>query len=187
MSPDVHYVYMLEMEGPEYYIGQTNNLEVRLAEHESGHGAAATKGRPFKAVWFSQVHDREAAKLLEGRLQRLLKADPAAIARIVASFDRVMSAVRPQKTFRELEREQRQHDRLMEMALHKGSLIGMGMYDTACGLRKPLGVGTWEEFRDGIRERQKIAELRKEGFGSIIRYVPPICPECLKLVPAEGE
>ena len=39
-SPLIWYVYILERPDGDYYIGQTNELHVRLAEHELGGGAS---------------------------------------------------------------------------------------------------------------------------------------------------
>jgi predicted GIY-YIG superfamily endonuclease len=36
-------VYVLELEGDNWYIGKTHNLNVRLAQHWSGEGAKWTK------------------------------------------------------------------------------------------------------------------------------------------------
>lgn len=79
------------------------------------------------------------------------------------------------------------HERLLEIAVHKGSPIGPSMYETACGRRKPKAVETWEKFCDAIEFREKVAEVNNSG--SVVWLVcplPPVCWECEKLMPADA-
>ncbi len=57
-DPLVWYVYILELADGGYYIGQTNDLATRIAEHAVGGGAKATQGKAPRLVWFSHTHDR---------------------------------------------------------------------------------------------------------------------------------
>jgi len=68
--PLVHvlwYVYVLLLEGGDYYVGYTNDLSSRLAEHQSERGGAkTTKGRNPRLMYFEEyegdlatVKDRE--------------------------------------------------------------------------------------------------------------------------------
>jgi putative endonuclease len=48
-------MYILECADGTYYTGSTKNLEVRLAQHQSGLGANHTKKRlPVKLVYFEE-------------------------------------------------------------------------------------------------------------------------------------
>ncbi len=52
------WVYILQCSDNSYYTGSTNNLDVRLAQHQNGEGANYTKKRlPVKLV-FSQEYER---------------------------------------------------------------------------------------------------------------------------------
>jgi len=49
----IGYMYILECIDGSYYTGSTNNLELRLAQHQKGEGANHTKKRlPVKLVYF---------------------------------------------------------------------------------------------------------------------------------------
>ena len=52
-SPAVHYIYILRLQDESLYIGQTNDLVSRVAEHTIDAGAEATKGQKPQLVWFS--------------------------------------------------------------------------------------------------------------------------------------
>ena len=51
-APLVWYVYIIELEDGGYYVGQTNDLPTRCAEHALGGGAKATATQKGKLVWF---------------------------------------------------------------------------------------------------------------------------------------
>ena len=52
------FVYILECSDGTYYVGSTNNLDLRIQQHEIGIGANYTsKRRPLKLV-FIEEHDR---------------------------------------------------------------------------------------------------------------------------------
>lgn len=49
----IGYMYILECSDGSYYTGSTNNLELRLTQHDNGDGANHTKKRlPVKLVYF---------------------------------------------------------------------------------------------------------------------------------------
>jgi predicted GIY-YIG superfamily endonuclease len=54
----------LQLDAGEFYIGQTNDLRLRLLEHGVGAGAQATVNKQGKPAWFSHTHDGESAKQL---------------------------------------------------------------------------------------------------------------------------
>ncbi|MBT8303488.1 MAG: GIY-YIG nuclease family protein, partial [Bacteroidia bacterium] len=49
------YMYILLCSDGSYYTGSTKNLEIRINEHQSGHGANYTKKRlPVKLIYYEQ-------------------------------------------------------------------------------------------------------------------------------------
>ncbi|MEE8473438.1 MAG: GIY-YIG nuclease family protein [Dehalococcoidia bacterium] len=88
-----HYLYILKLDGGEFYIGQTNDLEIRLKEHQDGR-TRSTKGKHPKLVWFEKSQgNREELKEEEDDLTRLAKHSPRAIRRMVAEWQRPLRLV----------------------------------------------------------------------------------------------
>ncbi len=81
----VFYVYILKLEGGNYYPGQTRELRERLSEHRDGK-VKSTKGKNPKLVWFGGVPTREDATSIEVVLKRLVDRNPRAIRRMVIGF-----------------------------------------------------------------------------------------------------
>ena len=70
------YVYVLRCGDGSLYTGWTNDLEQRLAAHQSGKGAKYTKGRlPIEMVYFEEMPDKSAALKRENELKKLKKAE----------------------------------------------------------------------------------------------------------------
>jgi len=65
------FTYMLRCSDKSYYVGHTDDLERRLAEHETGAigGYTATR-RPIQLVWFEEFPTREEAKVVEAQLKK---------------------------------------------------------------------------------------------------------------------
>lgn len=64
------WMYILECADGSYYTGSTNNLEVRLAQHESGQGANHTKSRlPVKLVYWEEYERIDQAFYREKQVQ----------------------------------------------------------------------------------------------------------------------
>ena len=83
-----HYLYILKLDGGQYYVGQTNDLESRLAEHKDG-ATRSTKGKHAKLVWYEKSHgNRDEINADEAELTRLANKSPRAIRRMVAEFQR---------------------------------------------------------------------------------------------------
>ena len=95
-GPTVHYVYILRLAGGTFYVGQTNDLVSRHAEHFIDAGAEATKGQRPELAWFSHTHDRRSAQQMEQRLQATLKRSPLEIEQIVARFNDLLDLVEGQ-------------------------------------------------------------------------------------------
>jgi len=49
----IRYLYILKLDGGQYYVGQSNDLEIRLKEHEDGL-TRSTAGKHPKLVWFER-------------------------------------------------------------------------------------------------------------------------------------
>ncbi len=64
------YTYILECVDGSYYTGSTKNLELRLAQHQSGEGANHTKKRlPVKLVYFEEHKRIDEAFYREKQIQ----------------------------------------------------------------------------------------------------------------------
>jgi putative endonuclease len=68
-----YFVYILASETRELYVGVTNNLERRLAEHRSGYdpGSYSVRHGTTWLVYFEMTADVSAAIRRENRLKRL--------------------------------------------------------------------------------------------------------------------
>lgn len=78
------FVYMLRCKDGSLYTGWTNDLEHRLAMHNSGRGAKYTRGRgPLELVYSEELPDKEAALRRECAIK---KAAPGAKARFAADM-----------------------------------------------------------------------------------------------------
>ncbi len=53
-----NYVYVLENDKRELYIGYTENIKRRLAEHNYGSNKSTSIGRPWKLVFFEGYRNR---------------------------------------------------------------------------------------------------------------------------------
>ncbi len=63
-------MYILECSDGSYYTGSTNNLELRLQQHQSGEGANYTRKRlPVKLVYCEEFDNIEEAFYREQQIQ----------------------------------------------------------------------------------------------------------------------
>ncbi len=70
------FAYFVRCADGSLYAGATNDLEKRVATHNSGRGARYTRSRlPVKLVWSRKVADRSKALSLEARLKQLSRAE----------------------------------------------------------------------------------------------------------------
>jgi len=64
------YMYILECSDGSYYTGSTNNLELRLAQHQAGEGANHTRKRlPVKLVYYEEYQRIDEAFYREKQVQ----------------------------------------------------------------------------------------------------------------------
>lgn len=63
-------MYILECSDGSYYVGSTNNLELRLMQHQNGEGSIYTKTRlPVKLVYFEEFRRIDEAFYREKQVQ----------------------------------------------------------------------------------------------------------------------
>ncbi|MFG6120995.1 MULTISPECIES: GIY-YIG nuclease family protein [Thalassobacillus] len=83
-----HYVYILKCNDGSFYTGYTNNLEQRLAKHESGKGAKYTRGRgPFELVYWESFETKTAAMRKEFQIKRLSRTKKEALIALKSEGD----------------------------------------------------------------------------------------------------
>ena len=76
------YAYLLRCSNGKYYAGHTDNLEVRLAQHQSGAmGGWTSKYRPVQLVWSDCFPDRDQAFAAERQLKGWSQAKKEALIR----------------------------------------------------------------------------------------------------------
>ena len=74
------FVYMLRCKDSSLYTGWTNDLEHRLAMHNSGRGAKYTRGRgPLELVYSEELPDKEAALRRECAIKKLRRDQKLAL------------------------------------------------------------------------------------------------------------
>ncbi len=65
------FTYILRCSDRSYYVGHTDELERRLAEHETGATCGYTAARrPVQLVWFQEFLTREEAKAAEAQIKK---------------------------------------------------------------------------------------------------------------------
>ena len=74
------FVYMLRCKDGSLYTGWTNDLEHRLAMHNSGRGAKYTRGRgPLELVYSEELPAKEAALRRECAIKKLRREQKLAL------------------------------------------------------------------------------------------------------------
>jgi predicted GIY-YIG superfamily endonuclease len=87
------FVYMLRCRDESYYVGHTDELEKRVAEHDAGVVPGYTsERRPVELVWFAEMVTREDALLRELQLKRWTRRKKEAL--IAGDWDRVKALAR---------------------------------------------------------------------------------------------
>ncbi len=65
------FAYILRCSDGSYYVGHTDELARRLAEHKTGVGSGYTAIRqPVQLVWFQELLTREEAKAVEAQIKK---------------------------------------------------------------------------------------------------------------------
>ena len=74
------FVYILLCADKSYYVGQTDNLEKRFAEHQAGASSVYTSTRrPVELAWSQQCATRIEAKEAEAKIKRWSRAKKKAL------------------------------------------------------------------------------------------------------------
>jgi len=80
------FVYILRCSDGSCYVGHTDNLEARLAQHHDGHGSAYTSARrPVELAWHQDFETRSTALEMERKLKGWNRAKKEAL--IEGRFD----------------------------------------------------------------------------------------------------
>lgn len=68
------YTYIIKCVDGTFYTGWTNDLEKRIAAHNSGKGAKYTRGRcPVELVYYEEYSTSRAARVRECQIKKLGK------------------------------------------------------------------------------------------------------------------
>jgi len=82
MTPTQFWMYMLTCSDGSYYVGHTDNLEVRLAEHQDGtFGGYTSKRRPVALTYVEVFDSRDEAFRRERQVKGWSRAKKEALAR----------------------------------------------------------------------------------------------------------
>ena len=72
----MNYTYIVRCSDGTLYTGWTNNLEKRIAAHNSGTGAKYTKSRrPVELVYFEKFETKQEAQSREARIKQLSRKE----------------------------------------------------------------------------------------------------------------
>ena len=86
------YVYILKCADDSYYVGQTVNMELRLAQHQEGvFGGYTAARRPVKLMWHNSVQTVDEAFKLEQKIKKWSRAKKEAL--IAGAFDELHNIV----------------------------------------------------------------------------------------------
>ena len=70
----MYYVYILfSKKFDKFYVGQTNNFDVRLKQHNDGYDGFTKPYRPWQKALIIEKHNRTEAMELERKLKNLSK------------------------------------------------------------------------------------------------------------------
>jgi predicted GIY-YIG superfamily endonuclease len=87
------FTYMLRCSDGSYYVGHTDEIERRMAQHSSGGyiGYTATR-QPVQLVWFQEFQTREEAKATEAQIKKWSRRKKVAL--IGGNVDELKRAAR---------------------------------------------------------------------------------------------
>ncbi len=87
------FAYLLRCNDGSYYAGHTDNLNLRLAQHETGSfGGYAAERRPVTLVWSESFPTRDEALAAERRIKGWSRAKKEAL--IAGDWDRITQLAR---------------------------------------------------------------------------------------------
>lgn len=106
------YVYILKCSDGSYYVGQTSDIEQRLAQHKDGayKGYTSTR-RPVTLLWHQKVQTDDEAFQLERKLKGWTRAKKEAL--IAGKFEQIHEIVKTERKARETMKrsDERKHER----------------------------------------------------------------------------
>ena len=82
---DLFFVYILKLNGGQFYAGHTRELRERMSEHRDGK-TPSTAGKNPRLVWFDTVDTRDVAADAEAHLKYLIDHNEREIRRMVTEF-----------------------------------------------------------------------------------------------------
>ena len=78
----MNYTYILKCKAGSLYTGWTNDLEQRVAAHNTGKGAKYTKARrPVELVYFEEFETKEQAMKREYAIKQMARKDKLELVR----------------------------------------------------------------------------------------------------------
>jgi len=86
------FTYMLRCADRSYYVGHTDDIEHRIAQHESAVGGYTATRQPIQLVWFEEFPTREEAKVVEAQLKKWTRRKKEAL--IDGKIDELKQAAR---------------------------------------------------------------------------------------------
>jgi putative endonuclease len=91
------WAYMLRCSDGKFYVGHTEDIEIRFAQHQSGYFTGYTyKRRPVALVWSEYFQTRDDAKTVEKQLKGWSRAKKEAL--IAGDWERISELARSPKT-----------------------------------------------------------------------------------------
>jgi len=87
--PERFFVYILEFDEGDIYIGHTKDIRKHMAEYRGKKSSAAT-GRIPRLQYLQSIATKEAAEMREVELKRLLETNPDQIRLMISEFHRHM-------------------------------------------------------------------------------------------------
>lgn len=93
------WVYMVQCKDGSYYIGHTEDIELRLAQHNNGYFKGYTSSRlPIKLVWSDEFPTREEALDREKQIKGWSRAKKEALIRGDWNEIKALSKSKPRKS-----------------------------------------------------------------------------------------
>ena len=84
----MNYTYILKCKDGSLYTGWTNDLEQRVAAHNTGKGAKYTKARrPVELVYFEEFETKEQAMKREYAIKQMARKDKLELVRRTEKAD----------------------------------------------------------------------------------------------------
>ena len=106
----MNYTYILKCADGTLYTGWTNDIEKRLAAHNSGRGAKYTKSRlPVSLFYLEEHSDRKTAMRREVQIKKMTRSEKMTLAETKKRILLVNACVRPESRTMELAREVLKH------------------------------------------------------------------------------